>query len=825
MKKNIALPFLCSLLIHLNCFASENLPEQTSAEEKAIQYMTAQLKAFPQEKIYLHHDKPYYSAGDTIWIRAYMVHAALHQPMNYSRYIYVELVNDNKQVVSRIKIRPEEGLYYSQIPLKADIAAGKYHLRAYTNYLRNLEEDYFFHKEIYIGNLITPEAETNPGEAYAPMQAAAAKNKEQTSQGNRQQYDIQFFPEGGHLISGNMQTIAFKAIDSEGWGTDVHGRILKNGTDEVCTFNSTHLGMGYFGLYTEPGCRYTAECENQAGEILNIELPQATDSCYALSVTQMPDKLHLSILRPYNNPLQEELSIIVHMRGLPLFKSRVSAGTDLLSLPKSALGSGVLHILLLNDRAEVLSERLVFIKGNDRASAEITFDKNVYGRREAAGANLQVWNSIGQGLQGNFSLSITDDNLINTDSNALSIESYLLLCSELKGYIEQPQAYFLPENKAANSQLDILMMTQGWRRYKIPEVVKGELDLADRYEMEIGSTLCGKIQSYPFRRGLPNINVFSLNSKHGYYDATVTDIGGRFCFDGFEFPDSSIFFVQAEKKPGNVMELVAESEDFPPALSYGLEPKTALQDETIDDFLASSRDRYFYENGPLVINLEEVQVIGRKEDRAKNLREERGAMYFSSSYTVEAQEIEEMGGATLLDVLIRVPGITLNADNTGVLLRNATPLIQVDNFRGRMEDLSIINLSEVEMIDVLKDPAETALFGNEGQNGVICIYLKRGGRNAPRELGSHQKLITFMGYTPPVEFYQPKYFISSVKESTKPDLRSTIYWKPNLITDENGQAQIRFYTADLAGTYTLILEGISSEGEILRHVQKIELRK
>jgi hypothetical protein len=62
-------------------------------------------------------------------------------------------------------------------------------------------------------------------------------------------------------------------------------------------------------------------------------------------------------------------------------------------------------------------------------------------------------------------------------------------------------------------------------------------------------------------------------------------------------------------------------------------------------------------------------------------------------------------------------------------------------------------------------------------------------------------------------------------ESTKPDLRSTIYWKPNLITDENGQAQIRFYTADLAGTYTLILEGISSEGEILRHVQKIELRK
>ncbi|MDD2559897.1 MAG: TonB-dependent receptor plug domain-containing protein [Bacteroidales bacterium] len=823
MKKIIILPVLCCMLINLSSFAQENQPVQTAAEDKAIEYITAQLRAFPQEKVYLHHDKPYYSAGDTIWFRAYMVHATLHQPMAYSRYIYVELINESKLVVSRIKIRPEEGLYYSQMPIKADIAPGKYYLRAYTNYMRNLEEDYFFHKEIYIGNLITPEAEINLSEASSPVQAVAT-NKGQSPQENNQQYNVQFFPEGGHLISGNMQTIAFKAIDQEGWGTDIHGRILKNGKDEICTFKSSHLGMGYFGIYTEPDCFYTAECENEAGRILSIDLPQPTDSCYSLSVNQLPNKIHISIITPYGNPLQEELSVLVHMRGLPLFKSKVSAGTNLLSLPKTVLSSGVLHIVLLNAEAEVLSERLVFIKGNDRAGAEITFDKSTYGPREAARAELQITNSLGQGFQGSFSLSITDDNLIDNDSNTLSIESYLLLCSELKGYIEQPQAYFLAENKAAASQLDILMMTQGWRRYNIPRLIKGELDQANRFEMEIGSTMCGKIQTYPFRRGLPNVNVFCLNSKHGYYNATVTDIGGRFCFDGFEFPDSSVFFVQAEKKPGNVIELVAENEDFPPAIVYGLKPKTALQDETIENFLSSSRDRYFYENGPLVINLEEVQVIGKKDDRAKNLREERGALYFSSSYTIEAQEIEEMGGATLLDVLIRVPGITLNADNTGVLLRNASPLIQVDNFRGRMEDLSIINLSEVEMIDVLKDPAETALYGNEGQNGVICIYLKRGGRNAPRELGSHQKLITFMGYTPPVEYYQPKYFVSSVKESTKPDLRSTIYWKPNLITDENGQAEIRFYTADLAGTYTLILEGISPEGEILRHVQKIELR-
>lgn len=822
MKKIGFLFALCCLLTQLNAPVYANQPQSVSAEDMAIQYLTAQLRTFPQEKVYLHHDKPYYSAGDTIWFRIYKIHATLHQPMLYSRYIYVELINSDQQVVSRIKVRPENDLFYNQLPIKADISPGKYQLRAYTNYMRNMEEDYFFHKDIYIGNLIGSEQDFDPN--IATRSKPAGTNKETRAEKSEDPYDLQFFPEGGHLIVGNTQNIAFKAIDPEGWGTEVHGSILKNNQEEICTFHSTHLGMGYFALFTEAGCSYTAVCQNEAGEIIKKDLPLSTDSAYSLSVNQLPDRIHVSVLCPYGNVLDEELSVLVHLRGLPLFKSKVGMGGNRLNIPKAGLPSGILHLLLLNSSAEVLSERLVYIQGNDRAQAEITFDKSLYDKREAAEAHLHITNSQGASLEGSFSLSVTDDNLINIDSCALSIESYFLLSSELKGHIEQAQAYFLPENKAASAQLDILMMTQGWRRYNIPKLIKGELDQADRYEMEVGSVLCGKVQSFPFRRGLPNVSVYSLNSKHGYYNATVTDMGGRFCFDGFEYPDSSVFFVQAEKKPGNVIELLAEVDDYPAANFQDLKAKANPQDEHIEAFLSSSRDRYFYENGPLHIHLDEVQVIGKKEDRAKNIREDRGAMYFSSSYSIEAQELEEMGGASLLDILIRVPGMTLNADNTGVLLRNAVPLVQIDNFRGSMQDLSTINLSDVELIDVLKDPSETALYGNEGQNGVICIYLKRGGRNAPRELGSHQKLITFLGYNPAQEFYQPAYHIASFKESTKPDLRSTIYWKPDLITDQNGEAKIRFYTSDRAGSYTIILEGISSEGEILRKIQQVQVK-
>jgi len=151
MLKQLKITTLFLALLCLSTYA-EVRPSIAEVAQNTVSRLAAQLKSFPQEKIYLHLDKPYYAVGDPIWLRAYMVHAALGLPYSLSRYVYVELIDSNNVVMERKKIRPVDGMYYGQLSLSTDLAEGWYSSRAYTNYMRNVDEAYFYRRSIYIGN-------------------------------------------------------------------------------------------------------------------------------------------------------------------------------------------------------------------------------------------------------------------------------------------------------------------------------------------------------------------------------------------------------------------------------------------------------------------------------------------------------------------------------------------------------------------------------------------------------------------------------------------------------------------------------------------------
>jgi len=89
----------------------------------------------------------------------------------------------------------------------------------------------------------------------------------------------------------------------------------------------------------------------------------------------------------------------------------------------------------------------------------------------------------------------------------------------------------------------------------------------------------------------------------------------------------------------------------------------------------------------------------------------------------------------------------------------------------------------------------------------------------PRSTDNIKPIIP-LGYQLPVEFYSPKYDTQESINSTIPDLRTTIYWKPNVITDKKGNAKLDFYTADDTGTYSVIIEGVSEDGKLIHYIGK-----
>ncbi len=827
---------LISLIIGCICISSnlsarsQEVQEVQEAQEaqktpadKMVDKLLEQVQTYPEEKIYLHTDKPYYSAGDTIWFKAYLVHASLHQPMPYSRYVYVELINAQNQVVIREKVRPQDNVYCCQMALHSQIVPGAYSLRAYTNYMRNLSEDYYFRKEIQIGNAIHSEGYASQEAILStPYYEEPAEGTEAGTADSKASYDVQFFPEGGNLIAGNLQCVAFKAVDQDGWGCDVHGRIVDAVGSELTQFQSSHLGMGRLAFIAEKGKQYTAVCENQWGEELRVQLPLSTDSTYSIQLLyNTQQQIIIRALTPMGAPLGEELYLLGHVRGVPCFSFTLSHTQDFVVLSKTGIPAGVMQILLMNRAGECLAERLCFIRQQEQPQLRISSDKAAYGKRERAHIFLQCLDEQGRGLpNADLSVSVTSDNCVAIDSSEMSIESYLLLSSDLRGYIEKPGQYFLSSNKQADAQLDLLMLTQGWRRYDIPKLCSGQLDVFKDYELEVGSSICGRLQTYPIRRAIPNAHISIFNAQHNYFNAVNTDNRGRFCFDGFEYADSTSFFVQAEKKQqGVIMELTVEQPEFPQVtLSLPYSRKDLNSDEQMQRLLAHSRDRYYFENGTMTINLDEIAVTAKK---AENLRRERGALYSQASYTFEPQDIEDMVGATLIDILLQAPGITSNSTGDGVLLRNATPLIVINNVPGQMQDLTLIQPMDVEMIDILKDPTQTAMYQGGG-NGVICIYLKQGKRNEDKPLGSHQKVVSYLGYTSPKEFYQPIYSVEKNRSSQLPDYRTTLFWQADLKSDAEGKADFRFYLGDDKSSCTVLIEGVGPQGEVLHQIYKVD---
>lgn len=811
--KHLLPTFVLSVFFSVLCNA------QSAIEQTVMERITNEIRQYPQEKVYLQTDKPYYSAGDTLWFKAYLVHSALHTPMHYSRYIYTEVINDINQVVFRERVRPENDMYYCQIPLKAELTPGHYRLRAYTNYMRNLPEDYFFSKEIYIGNAIKSDgADVGTGGDGLQFNQGSRASEGRRKEGSDAAFDIQFLPEGGHLISGTTQNVAFKALAQDGLGCHVQGRIVDEDNQEITTFQTSWLGMGTVGLFAQKGKRYKAICENEMGEERIVDLPAATDSTYSIAANLRNGILRVSVLVPDGRPLQDSLYLLLAIRGVPLYTTSIPAEAPQIAVPTASIPGGVLQLMLFNGQGETLSERLIFNRQQSSPKVSVTFDKNSYARRERVNATLQVTDAQGNPLKGDLSLAVTDDHYIRNDSTDLTIESYMLLTSDLRGNIEQPGSYFRGNERLNDVHIDLLMLTQGWRRYDLPMIMRGEMQKFNDYELEVGSTICGRLQTYPIRRAVPNVTISVFNSQYGYADAVNTDNTGRFCFEGFEFADSSSFFVQANKKEGQILELTLNNPDFPTVERNVLLPREDIMDETMLQFLNKSREKYYYENGNMIINLDAAVVTAKAVD---NLRMDRGAMYTDPSYSFDEATLEDMAGMTLLDILLQAPGVTLDASGEGVLIRNATPAIYVDNMQMSMSDLKTISVFDVELIDILKDPTQTMLYQGGG-NGVIVIYLKRGKKNVEIELGSHQKRFGYLGYTTAKEFYQPIYSVEKNRLDPTPDLRNTIYWKPDIVLNENGEAQVRFYTSDEKSTYTLIIEGMGANGEIIRSVKSIK---
>lgn len=784
---------------------------------------------FPNEKIHLHTDRSVYAGGDTIWFKAYLVNALDNKQETASQYIYSELLDPFGKNVCRVKIKQDKNAqFYGYLPIDDEIPAGQYTVRAYTRYMENAGEEFFFHKPIHIVSPLSKSLSTEISFEGEPGQKQI-KGKSKLAN----DYQVDFLPEGGNLLAGVLSKMAFKALNTTGFSEEITGNVKDETGITVCSFQTTHAGMGTFNWIPEAGKKYYAECLSKAGVEKRFELPVAETNTCTLNVQESGYEYHISILYPNGVATDETQTLLIHQRGFPLLVQPFRQ-THRISIEKKALSPGIIQLLLLSSQGQIISERQVFVQSEKQATAHIQTDKEAYTQREKVRLDITLQDEEGKPVQGNFSLSVTDNADILPDSS-YTIYTSLLLSSDLKGYIEDPGWYFRGDNNARKEELDLLMLTQGWRKYNVENALTADYKRPSILP-ETGQQITGSVKRLIGNKAIANAKVQIHIPTERVLEEIRAGEDGRFKFDSFEFPDSTVYNIQATTpKNGKNVLLSLDTVTFPKADQTGpLSPysthntagNTYSDLPTTVEFLNKVNRRMTYENGMRNIFLEDIVVTAKKKVYKTPYES------IPSTITFKEEDIKQSPVQDLPTYLqSRIPGLIFTPEGMVYTKDPSTPphpiqviLNEFPIYDTQMAKtiLETLPKQDIEQIDFNTDKtAGLAWFPMTGAY-FVAITLKKDVAG-PNYMPKNLQQIQLLGHQKPSAFYSPKYETLPQKNSETPDLRTTIYWNPNIQTNWRGKTFVEFYTADGNAPYSVIIEGITQKNKLIRTIKEITI--
>jgi hypothetical protein len=846
--KNISTNRLLKLsfpIIILFLYSFSSIPYETEKED------LKNLNDF-REKVYLHTDKSYYNSGDDLWFKVYLVDAYSNRPEALSNIVHVNLINVSGALVLSRMVRINEGCGIGDFKLPDNLIIGEYTIRAYTNFMRNFNDSCFFRKKIFVNSSWTNKiANQKVIEDVSPKSTIEPKP------------DVQFFPEGGYMVDGFLNRIGFKAVGFNGKGIEISGSIIDNSEEKIVDFKTTNLGLGMIKFAPMKDKTYRARIVYNNMEYI-YNLPMALTSGALMQVTEEPDAYSILIHSTLVNGVK-------NFKFVGKQKNRVVNGSELTSelegakfkISKSLLEQGIAQFTLYDNNNVPLCERLVFVEKEDSINkVRLYTPRTNYGKRELIELEISPEQVKNQSLNANMSLAVTDISGTETDQFGFDIKSYLLLNSDLRGEIEQPGYYFYSDDPQRKQVLDLLMMTQGWRQFILNDTLN--TNTSPKFPHETAISLEGDVKRFS-SKGKPakaQVSLIYPNQGEVVTGNVVTDDRGHFAFENLDFADGTSIMLQAK----TYKERKEKSIDHPNTNYYIVMDSLVVPKEPIRGTISPASDKSQEQNSPSSqttaeepeiafqtqkgdILIEEVKVAAKKIDRFAEKR----ILYTIPSINLDFKEIRKKGdyGNVFQALRGRLAGVRILGDmnNPMIIMRgngtlgfqngavvtnnsvinaspNTDPLFLLDGFPTQKEVILNIPLSQIDFVDVLKG-GQAAIYGSQGINGILAVYTLRPNDVLDKtKVGSSDKCILKFnspGYSIARKFYEPVYeSTNSVQD--KPDNRSTIYWNPMIELKNQDKIDVAFYSADLPTTYKITLEGITSEGGIIKSEKFIHVK-
>ena len=760
---------------------------------------------FGQERMYLHYDKSSYAPGETIWFKAYMMKAIF--PSDESKTVYVDWTDDKGNLLLHCLSPVQDAISFGQFDVPANYSGKYVHVKAYTKWMLNFDSAFLYNKDIRI----------------------ISKNTNTTASSNTVIPELAFFPEGGDAVTGVINKIAFKANDQWGRPLKIKGIIQNDKNVTVDSIRVIHDGMGFFYLNNpHPGETFRAKWKDEKGAEHISPLPAIKSSGVSLQVGVNGDKRSFLInTSPGSKGGLSTLHLLGTMYQQTVFKVTKELKEGMIQgiIPTIDLPSGILTITVFDDKWNPLAERITYINNEEYLfHPEMTVQH--WGLNKRAKNEIEI--AVPDSVSANLSVSVTDTG-IDVDSSD-NIISHLLLTGELKGKVNNPAHYFLNNSDSISRQLDLVMLTHGWRRFNWQQVVKGNFPKIIYPKDTSYLSISGKIYgATPAQlRGAGSIVLLVSQGKQQNQVIPVPiNPDGTFNDPSLILFDTAKVYYQIPKSKGLGDVSVQFMQNRLPPLVNNLKANgfyyNHLSDTTGNSWHFKLADATAQElklfNGKV---LETVTIKARTKSPVQLMDEKYTSGMFSGGDAIQFDLLNDPTAASSYNIFNylqgKVAGLQINTTSTPPSLqwRGSTPLIYLDEMPADADMISNISVSDVAYVKVLRPPF---MGGSGGSGGAIAIYTRRGNdRKVEPGKGLANNMVS--GYNTIRQFYSPNYQTLS-EENEKKDFRTTLYWNPEVVTTPgHNKVVLSFYNNDISGSFRVVIEGMTKDGR-LAHVEQV----
>ena len=819
--------FLSVFFVMLNCFCFGQQGNQSGNAQNPLELFETHLKnslisrysKYPQEKVFVHTNQDYYSSGETIWYKVYAL--AYGKPSTISKVIYVRLADTTGKLIVQNMLPLKDGKAYGNIDISPKIKTGWYKLSAFTSWMMNFDQEAYYQQRIYISNFTDS--------------ASVHYSKDNI----KKAYHITFYPEGGDLVDGNVSRIAFYASDENGLPANIEGVVKDDANKTSANLITTHDGMGEFAIKSSATHVYMATVRFPDGSQQSIKLPEVKTTGIVLHASQTPNTVHLNVA--FSGPKEKFqncfLATVQNSGQINTYPLQLSNGVNELDLPKSNFSTGILRLTIFDSENLPQAERILFINQHDLQITGLRADTLSFLPKTLNSLSAVIKDAAGLPVEGNFSIAVTDGDAFKSNSDQ-NIFSALLLSPELKGEVYDPGYYFENESDSLAQELDLVMLTNGWRHFSWQKILNNER-YPVQHPVEQSIYVAGKVMNYENLAAVkknPKVKLLIMGQDSSRFVGYLTvDSAGRFIIKDFNSTGISDIYMQVTDKKGHIQKL-------PIKIFTNLNDSLKnVKGSSFEDHAIPVLSKYYvstikkqeqnirFANG---IMLKTVEIKEKKITPTEKLISQHVSLKFTSDreFTLDLVNNPSLNIGLTEYMKGKFPGLQiLGSDVSPIFIYrggntlqtlssdNTSPYIFVNEAPVQgYSSISNMPLADIALIRFMPPPVWFAPY-NGGNVGALMIYTKKNYDEVRyvTTLSDNFNHYIFNGFSITREFSAPNYSQEKQKKITPPDNRLTLYWNHDLNTDSNGALKFRFYNSDGAKKFKVVIQGMDTQGRLV----------